>query len=147
MVSTAPSAYQAVSQDDRTGPEFTVAPQRSPSPSSFPRPAIYFGDGRFSPPSSSEDLSADTEKFRRGHAFLDDEDEEDVYHDTPGSPSSFMESGVRPKQPVSLKSPLVVLSEFSSVCSIAYSSQSVTLSTGGVDCGGCNDWPFRCSFV
>lgn len=100
MVTTAPSAYQAVSQDDAANTTAAAAHQRSPS-LSLTRPAIYFGDGVFSPPSSSEDLSGGSEKPRRGHGFLDDEDEDEEYRDVPGSPSSFMESGVPRKQPVS----------------------------------------------
>ena len=92
MVATGSASYQAVPQEDSIQPGDT----RSPRPSSPIRPAIYFGEGPFSPTSSSEGSHAEKP---RGHAFLADDDD-DTYRDGPSSPI-YVESGLRRKAPVS----------------------------------------------
>jgi len=95
MVATGTANYQVVPQEDSTQPDAGWPPSPS-SPIPPIQPSIYFGEGPFSPPSSSEGSYADEKP--RSRAFLDDEGD-----DVPSSPT-FTESGVRRREPVSIHS-------------------------------------------
>jgi hypothetical protein len=87
MVALSSTSYLPISQEDEG--ENHVRGRESPAlPVS--RPAIYYNDGEFSPPSSTDDLTTATEKRSDRHAFLDDDDYADDR-----IPFSGMESGGR----------------------------------------------------
>ena len=71
MVALASASYLPISQED--GSENHPLEGSSDRPIS--RPEIYYNDGEFSPPSSTDDLTP--EKRSERHAFLDDDDYED----------------------------------------------------------------------
>ena len=68
--------YQALSQED----EATAQQALELDPSR--RPEIYFNEGHYSPPSSSDDLVEKATLAR--HRFLDDEDDEYTPHNRDG---------------------------------------------------------------
>jgi hypothetical protein len=88
MVALASTSYVPISQED--GSENHPLGRDSQN-STISRPPIYYNDGEFSPPSSTDDLT--TEKRSESHAFLDDDD----YADD-GIRLSGMESGGRVSQ-------------------------------------------------
>ncbi|KAF9511355.1 hypothetical protein BS47DRAFT_1330979 [Hydnum rufescens UP504] len=100
MVALGSTSYLPISQED--GAE--NLPQGRGSPGlPVSRPAIYYNDGEFSPPSSTDDLTT-TEKRSDRHAFLDDDDYADDRIRLSG-----MESGGRVGLRMRRASPLKVL--------------------------------------
>lgn len=75
--------YEALSQEDES------VPQRVLDLDFSKRPATYFNEGHYSPPSSSDDFVEKTPLA--GHRFLDDEDDDGTR--VPGSPNAYLESG------------------------------------------------------
>lgn len=79
--------YQALSQEEEAAAQPAL-------PLDFAgMPALYFNEGHYSPPSSTDDLVEKTALAR--HRFLDDEDEE--YY-VPDSPTQYLDTGI-PKPP------------------------------------------------